>query len=894
MTKQVRKYLLWAMGLLLCVSAAASEQTVEQSVADIVTAYRQIIVLFADEQQVSDQEQERAFVVGQMLYHNNIERLQSFQEGLEADLEAAQSAKDFLIEHFLEYLEHDPELWDADKLVFRALLEGLADDLTQEKYHSARHQILKKRVQDDLEGLNQIQKKYDQEIERIFSRFDPRGIEPRRESWDQYVKFLKSKFDRTTILREYEKHGELLPEYRGEEQAEKADSPEIFGRSFPENTVALTFDDGPHPKYTEKILEILNTYGIKSVFFEIGQQVGKVDAQEAIKLTRSAKASEKIIESGSVIGNHTYSHPALPDLKEEAVSGELTKADTLIKKVAGADPVLFRPPYGARNASVLAQVKAQNLRSVMWNIDSRDWADPIPKSVANRVLKTLAEEKRGIILFHDIQPHTIETLPLVLDQLNTLGSRFAFWNGQEFVVAESVTKQKPPIAPLYRESWAVVIGIDDYASWPKLRYAVNDAKGVQDVLVNKLGFKTENVFTVFNAEATRKNILSLFHDKLADPALVQKDDRVFIFYAGHGATRKLASGRELGYIIPVEADNAHFYADAISMTDISDVAEAIPAKHLFWVMDSCYSGLALVRGGGNVDSRNYIQETSRRLARQMLTAGGADQQVADSGPNGHSVFTWVFLQSLQGEGDLNKDGYITASELAAHLGPVVSSISLQTPAFGNLIGSEGGDFIFALERQPEFLSELSDQLDDQALRLQAQIDKMRDEITQKRDRNLKLKEELSAVKKQLEDVAQESATKPASITQLTPAQLNQQGLQLYKEQKYTEAADKFLAAANLDPTYAEAMNNVGYLYFKIEQYDKAVFWLKKVIALDPNRSVAWLNLGDSYFKSSRYLEAHEAYREYLRLSPNSRVTNEVKAKMHLIEASEEQAFPARF
>jgi tetratricopeptide (TPR) repeat protein len=133
-----------------------------------------------------------------------------------------------------------------------------------------------------------------------------------------------------------------------------------------------------------------------------------------------------------------------------------------------------------------------------------------------------------------------------------------------------------------------------------------------------------------------------------------------------------------------------------------------------------------------------------------------------------------------------------------------------------------------------------------------------------------------------------------STLQFTPAQLNQQGLQLYKEQKYTEAADKFLAAANLDPTYAEAMNNVGYLYFKIEQYDKAVFWLKKVIALDPNRSVAWLNLGDSYFKSSRYLEAHEAYREYLRLSPNSRVTNEVKAKMQLIETSEEQAFPARF
>jgi len=390
------------------------------------------------------------------------------------------------------------------------------------------------------------------------------------------------------------------------------------------------------------------------------------------------------LESGSVLANHSYTHSVLPKLSENAVSEELKKTNTLLRHVAGKDPVLFRAPYGARNNQVLAQIKAQNLRSVMWNIDSKDWADPVPKSVARRVLKIADKEERGIILFHDIQPQTIKALPLVLDALKKRGYRFASWNGREFTLKKDVAAQKTTSSSLYRESWGVLIGIDDYAHWPKLRYAVNDAKGMKDLLINKFGFKAENVFTLFNEEATRKNILKLFHDKLADPKLTEENDRVFVFYAGHGATRKLPSGRDLGYVIPVDADARQYYGEAISMTNISDIAEAMPAKHMLFVMDSCYSGLALVRGGA-VDSQNYIQETSQRNARQMLTAGGADQQVADGGPNGHSIFTWTLLQSLQGEGDLNKDSCITASELAAYIGPVVSSISLQTPAFGNLL-----------------------------------------------------------------------------------------------------------------------------------------------------------------------------------------------------------------
>src|SRR5271156_934808 len=224
--------------------------------------------------------------------------------------------------------------------------------------------------------------------------------------------------------------------------------------------------------------------------------------------------------------------------------------------------------------------------------------------------------------------------------------------------------------------------------------------------------------------------------------MVKHDDRVFVFFAGHGATRRLPSGRDLGYIIPVDAGASNYEAQAISMTNFQDISEAIPAKHLLFVMDSCYSGLALTRGGNAPPSQNYLNEISRREARQMFTAGGADQQVADNGPNGHSVFTWTLLQGLDGRADLNGDGVITATELAAYVAPAVSALSHQTPTFGNLPGTEGGDFIFNLNHETEFLNGDSPQLDDQGIKVNAELDKLRSQMHEEERKNEDLRKQL--------------------------------------------------------------------------------------------------------------------------------------------------------
>jgi uncharacterized caspase-like protein len=509
------------------------------------------------------------------------------------------------------------------------------------------------------------------------------------------------------------------------------------------------------------------------------------------------------------------------------------------------------------------------------------------------VLQEAEKQGHGIILFHDIHKVTLEVLPQLIETLQKDGFQFASWNGSAFAVEGTrgleTAQAQPAPAPIYRESWAAVIGIDAYETWPKLSYAANDAQAVRDLLIKKYNFKPDHTFLLLDKEATRQNILSLLGDKLGNPDLVKREDRVFVFFAGHGATRHLASGRDLGYIIPVDADLTNYEGQAISMTNFQDIAEAVPAKHILFVMDSCYSGLALTRGGVTLGLGNYLLEISRRTARQMFTAGGMDQQVADNGPNGHSVFTWTLLQALDGRADLNGDGVVTGSELAAYVTPAVSALSHQTPAFGNLPGSEGGDFIFELNHETEFLNENSTQLGDEGIKLNTQLEQLREQIRKEAAQNEELKKQLAAAQAQLQEGQQagKGGATPAAGAEAgvkdVPAATNDEGMRLYKEKKYSEATEKFEQAAQLKPDSALFANNAGFALFRLGLYAEAIEWFQKTIALDPNRAIAYLNLGDAYLQVGKKSEARQAYQKYLQLQPNSKAAASVQEKVKSLE-----------
>lgn len=266
----------------------------------------------------------------------------------------------------------------------------------------------------------------------------------------------------------------------------------------------------------------------------------------------------------------------------------------------------------------------------------------------------------------------------------------------------------------YRESWAIVIGIDDYLNAPRLKYAVKDAKGVAQVLVERYGFKKENVIELYNQQATKEGIMRAF-DRVRQRAV--EEDRVFVFFAGHGITVQLPDGREKGYILPYDGSQSELITSAISTDQLNEVSQLMRAKHLFFVMDACYSGLIFARAQPiSAEAVEYVKVITMRRARKALTAGGRDQTVFDTGPGGHSVFTYYFIDALQNmSADLNRDGIITSYELNEYITPRVTAETgkSQTPEYGILAGDMNGDFIFipveaiVLEMDVEISSEPS-------------------------------------------------------------------------------------------------------------------------------------------------------------------------------------------
>ncbi|MEZ4292569.1 MAG: caspase family protein [Myxococcota bacterium] len=239
--------------------------------------------------------------------------------------------------------------------------------------------------------------------------------------------------------------------------------------------------------------------------------------------------------------------------------------------------------------------------------------------------------------------------------------------------------------PGYRRRVAAVVGINDYRHWPRLKGARRDAEKVAARL-RAMGFDT--VHELYDREATREAILELLGSRL--PAEVGADDLVVIFFAGHGETEVLdADGtRKRGSVIPADATVESPFATAIPMPKLRELTSRLEAKHVYYAMDSCYSGLGFTRGLGVVDPRvpDYIEKVTSLRAVQMVTAGGEGEEAIER--EGEGVFTRSFLDALDGAADANGDGYVTATEIGAYVAPRVTNETgaRQSPQSGRLEG----------------------------------------------------------------------------------------------------------------------------------------------------------------------------------------------------------------
>ena len=261
------------------------------------------------------------------------------------------------------------------------------------------------------------------------------------------------------------------------------------------------------------------------------------------------------------------------------------------------------------------------------------------------------------------------------------------------VVAKDIATNQTGEVKLYNKSYAVIIGIDRYQNLPpdrQLTYAVNDAKGVEAVI--RKSYRFDKIFTLYNQEATKDRIQELLTEEL--PGQMGEEDALFLFWAGHGNQERGSQGKDIGYLIPYDGSPDKIRKN-LTMTELRDTISAkLPAKHVFYVMDACYSGLLTTRAVDNKSRRDlsYLKEITKESVRQILTAGSKGEEVLDGGPKGHSVFTGRLIEILEAQGD-----FITANEIQAIIREKVYGDARgrghnQTPAFGLLSGS--GDFVF--------------------------------------------------------------------------------------------------------------------------------------------------------------------------------------------------------
>ncbi|MDP3025345.1 MAG: polysaccharide deacetylase family protein [candidate division Zixibacteria bacterium] len=195
----------------------------------------------------------------------------------------------------------------------------------------------------------------------------------------------------------------------------------VYRVRVPEKVVALTFDDGPSPEWTPKILDELKKAGVKATFFMIGKYVEKYP-----------QIARRVTEEGHDIGNHSYDHKVLIYCRMKTLEREINEAERVIKDVTGQKTHYFRPPKAWLTNKEKEKIKEMGYQIILWTLNSKDWVTFDDKYIVKFIVRHV--EPGDIILFHDgggvfsteggNRHETVKTIPQLVQKLREKGYRF--------------------------------------------------------------------------------------------------------------------------------------------------------------------------------------------------------------------------------------------------------------------------------------------------------------------------------------------------------------------------------------------------------------------------------------------------------------------------------------
>lgn len=172
--------------------------------------------------------------------------------------------------------------------------------------------------------------------------------------------------------------------------------------------VAITFDDGPNPDYTELLLDGLKERGVSATFFLLGKEV-----------ERYPKIVKEIYQDGHLIGTHSYEHVNLSNLNDSAAIEQVDKTNTAIHEITGEYPEYIRPPFGCWKCNLDYETK---MIEVLWDVDPLDWKTSNSDVIAKRVIDKVKED--DIILLHDASESSVKAAFKIIDELEREGYTF--------------------------------------------------------------------------------------------------------------------------------------------------------------------------------------------------------------------------------------------------------------------------------------------------------------------------------------------------------------------------------------------------------------------------------------------------------------------------------------